>query len=95
MEIRQLTYFVESARIRSFSEAARKLFTTQPNVSKAIKALEEELGVDLFYRKNTGIELTEEGKVVYLYAGNILKNVDRMNLVLEERKANGNGGSEG
>ena len=86
MEIRQLQYFVESARTRSFSQAARHLYTSQPNVSKAIQQLENELDTPLFTRNNNGIELTEDGKIVYLYAVNILQNVDRMNELLEERK---------
>ncbi len=86
MEIRQLQYFVESARTRSFSQAARRLFTSQPNVSKAIQQLEAELSTPLFTRSSGGIELTEEGKIVYLYAVNILQNVDRMNELLEERR---------
>ncbi len=86
MEIRQLQYYVESARTRSFSQAARNLYTSQPNVSKAIQQLEEELSTPLFTRNSTGISLTEEGKIVYLYAVNILQNVDRMNELLEESK---------
>lgn len=86
MEIRQLQYFVESARTRSFSQAARTLYTSQPNVSKAIQQLETELDTALFTRSFDGIELTEEGKIVYLYAVNILQNVDRMNELLEERR---------
>ena len=86
MEIRQLQYFVESARTCSFSQAARNLYTSQPNVSKAIQQLETELATPLFTRSSGGIELTEEGKIVYLYAVNILQNVDRMNELLEERK---------
>lgn len=86
MEIRQLQYFVESARTRSFSQAARRLYTSQPNVSKAIQQLETELSTPLFTRNNNGIELTEDGKIVYLYAVNILQNVDRMNELLDERR---------
>ena len=86
MEIGQLQYFVESARTRSFSQSARNLYTSQPNVSKAIQQLETELDTALFIRSSGGIELTEEGKIVYLYAVNILQNVDRMNELLEERR---------
>lgn len=82
MEIRQLRYFVESARKKSISAAAKSLYTTQPNISKTIHALENELGVELFERTNTGIDLTAKGKIVYLYAVNILQNVDRMNELL-------------
>lgn len=86
MEIRQLQYFVESARTRSFSQAARRLFTSQPNISKSIQQLETELETSLFTRNSTGIELTAEGKIVYLYAVNILQNVNRMNELLDEQR---------
>lgn len=87
MEIRQLEYFVESARARSFSQAARRLFTSQPNISKAIQQLETELDTSLFTRNSAGIELTDEGKIVYLYAVNILQNVNRMNEMLDEQRS--------
>ena len=49
----------------SFKEAAEKLCVSQPAISKQIKNLEENLGVKLFYRFNKGIELTNEGKILF------------------------------
>ena len=50
MDIRALKYFVKVADEKSFLRASEKLFTTQPNVSRTIKQLEEELNVQLFIR---------------------------------------------
>lgn len=78
MEIRQLQYLTESVRRKSFSQAAKVLYTTQPNISKSIRKLEDELGVELFQRGNVGVELTKEGKVVYDQALQILQSVKQM-----------------
>ena len=61
MEIKQLKYFVVAADVKSFSEAAKVLYTTQSSVSKVIAALENELGYKLFKREGKGIALTPEG----------------------------------
>lgn len=78
VDVRQIQYFSVCAKCGSFSEAAESLYTTQPNVSKAIKALEEEMGFLLFYRHARGISLTEEGRLVYQYASNIEDNLHKI-----------------
>ena len=62
MQIQQLTYFVAIAEQGSINKAAEKLFVTQPNLSKAISNLENELKVRIFNRTNKGVVLTDEGK---------------------------------
>lgn len=74
MELRQLECFLACVRNRSLTLAAEELYMTQPHVSMIIKSLEQELGVQLFYRKAKGVELTEEGKRIYTYAVNTVKN---------------------
>ena len=78
MELKQLQYFIVCAQELSFSGAAQKLFTTQPNVSKVIKALEEELGYQLFERHSKGISLTESGEKLYEYALKINENLNKI-----------------
>lgn len=78
MEIRQLQYFIESAKQKSFSKAAKKLYTTQPNISKCIHKLEEELEVTLFERSNLGIQLTEQGEIVYKYAQEMIRTLNEL-----------------
>lgn len=76
MDINQLEYFLACARQKSLTKAAEELYTTQPHVSMVIKSLEKELGVTLFKRKARGVELTEEGRRIYTYAANALKNTE-------------------
>lgn len=78
IEMKQLQFFVVCADLQSFSRAAEVLYTTQPNVSKVIKSLEEELGFELFIRQNRGIELTGRGRHVYDYACRAIDNVQQL-----------------
>lgn len=59
--------FYQVARCRNFSRAATMLFTSQPAVSRAMAALERELGCRLFIRNRRGVELTPEGKLFYAH----------------------------
>lgn len=72
LEVKELQYFVICADVKSFSKAAKVLYTTQPNVSKVIKSLESKLGFSVFSRENKGIHLTNKGKRAYEYATKIL-----------------------
>jgi LysR family nitrogen assimilation transcriptional regulator len=58
---RQLTYFLRIAELGSFTRAAAALHVAQPALSRQIKQLEEDLGVMLFARSESGISLTEAG----------------------------------
>lgn len=78
MEFKQLEYFIAAADSGSLNRAASQLYTSQPNVSKVIANLENELGVSLFERTSKGIRLTSSGGKVYDYARNILDNVNVM-----------------
>ena len=61
MDIKQISYFLAVAREKSFSKAAENLTVSQPTLSVAVKKLEEELGVQLFYSFNREQRLTDEG----------------------------------
>ncbi len=65
MTLTQLTYFCTAARYLNFNQAAKSLFISQPTLSKAITALEEELGFYLFDRKGKYIYLTKYGQIYY------------------------------
>lgn len=75
MEIRQLKYFVGIAETGRFSDASKELFISQSAVSQQIKALEEELGTQLFIRYKHGVALTESGQELLPYARQVLKGV--------------------
>ena len=77
MEIRQLTYFVAVAQNGSFSRAAEMLSLSQPTLSLAVKKLEEELGVRLFYSFNKRQELTDEGRTLLESARQLLEDYQR------------------
>lgn len=68
MDFRQLESFVTIAKMKNFSQAAEKLFLTQPALSNHISKLENELGVTLFERNNKKTELTPAGKVFFISA---------------------------
>lgn len=74
MDIRQLQYFVQAARLNSFSRAAESLYITQPTISKMIRNLETELGADLFYREGKSIRLTDAGEILLAKAQNIVES---------------------
>lgn len=78
IETKQLQYLVVCADLQSFSKAADILYTSQPNVSKVIRTLEEELGFALFERQNRGIRLTKKGSQVYEYACKAMENVNQL-----------------
>ena len=84
IETKQLKYFVTAAGCRSFGEAAKKLYTTQPSVSKVISSLEEELGYALFIRGNNGITLSEQGALFYQRAARLTEELASLHLPEQE-----------
>ncbi|WP_102346147.1 LysR family transcriptional regulator [Bacillus sp. Marseille-P3661] len=81
MDIKQIKYFLQICESKSFSKAAQHLYITQQGLSKAIKVLEEELEVPLFYRTKAGILLTEYGECLRSKSQNILKE---SNILMDE-----------
>ena len=57
MDFDSINYFLSICTSGSFSEAAKRLYISQPTLSRRITALEDELGTELFSRKSTGISL--------------------------------------
>ncbi len=78
MEVRHLRYFVAVAEERNFTRAAEKLFIAQPPLTRAIKQLEDEIGIDLFIRKPRGLELTSGGAYFLLQAQQVLDKIEAM-----------------
>jgi len=73
MELRQLEYFIAIAEAGAFSRAAMRLAVPQPVLSRHIRALERELGTELYHRTGRGIVLTEAGRILEQHARGVLE----------------------
>lgn len=78
MELRHLRYFVAVAECKSFNAAAKKLFISQPPLSRQIKQLEDEMGTELIDRTQRPLQLTEAGEFFYEHAVQILSKTDNL-----------------
>ncbi|HCW03471.1 MAG TPA: LysR family transcriptional regulator [Clostridium sp.] len=76
MDIKQLKYFIAIAEEGSISKAAKRLHMAQPPLSQQLKAMESELGVELFERSTRKLEITSSGQAMYHKAKQILKLMD-------------------
>ena len=76
MDLRQIQYFVTACERGSLSKAAECLYTSQPNVSKYIRLLEDELGRPLLDRNGKGVVPTVYGKTVLEYARLMLRSAE-------------------
>lgn len=78
MTLQQLNYLVIVAECGNITEAAEKLFISQPSLSTAIHNLEKEMGVTAFIRSNKGVVVTREGEELLSYARMLLEQADNM-----------------
>jgi len=84
MSDRRLQVFHTVAKVMSFTKAAEALHMTQPAVTFQVKQLEDFFNTRLFDRTHNKITLTEAGKVVYDYSGQVLELYERMNSDVRE-----------
>lgn len=85
MNILHMKYAVEVANTRSISKAAENLYTSQPNLSRAIKSLESDLKIKIFKRSSKGLEITIDGEEFLLYAKNALAQIKKIESIYENR----------
>ena len=78
MTLQQLKYADAVAQCGSIGKAAKKVFATQPTLTEAIRALEEELRIAIFTRSSKGVSATREGEEFLSYARQILDDVSRI-----------------
>ncbi len=81
MELRNIHYFIVTARLGSFTKAAKQLFISQSALSQSIKRLETELGVELFNRDGKTVYLTRAGQVFLPEASKLYEK----SIMLQER----------
>jgi len=76
--LKHLRAFCQTARLGSVSAAAEALFLSQPSISQQIRALEEELGQQLFERRGPSMQLTPAGRTLLELAGPLVDRVDAL-----------------
>jgi LysR family transcriptional regulator, cyn operon transcriptional activator len=86
MELRQLRYFIRSAELLNFTEAAHALFISQSTLSQQIKQLEDELGMPLFDRIGKRVRITEAGSLFLPYARQTLADSESGRFVINDLK---------
>lgn len=84
MKRNEFYYIKEVAKHSSFSKAAKELGISQPALSNYIKKIEESIGVLLFDRSISPIEITEFGKIYLKYANEVIQATDRMNNIMSD-----------
>ena len=84
MTLQQLKYVVTVAETGTISEAAQKLYLSQPSLTNAIKELEKEMNITVFDRTNKGISVSKDGAVFLGYARQVLEQAN----LLEEKYKN-------
>ena len=78
MNLSHLKYALEVERTHSITAAAANLFMSQPNLSRAVKELEESLGITIFKRTSKGIVTTPQGDEFLFQAKNILRQIEEL-----------------
>lgn len=77
MDIHHLRYFVVLSEELHFGRAAQRLHMAQPPLSQRIKSLEREVGMELFHRRRSGVEITEAGALLLEHARSVLDSFAR------------------
>ena len=77
VKLEQYRIFYRVAVNKSFTAGAEELFLTQSAVSQSVKALEEAVGAALFIRGKRGVELTQEGRILFEYVGSALSLIEQ------------------
>ena len=90
MDIQRIRYFLEVARQKNFSKAAKVCHISQPSLSQQIMKLEEEVSGALFLRNRGSIELTQHGQAFLKHANAIMAEVQTAKEFVEETDGNKN-----
>ena len=88
MNIQHLRYALEVEKTGSISKAAENLYMNQPHLSKAIRDLEESVGINIFNRTSKGVIPTKKGAEFLMYAKGIVDKVDEVENMYKKHEAN-------
>ena len=83
IDLNKLRAFLYAAEDLSFSKAARRMHLTQPTVSHHIKSLELEIGVELFDRSGSELQLTEAGRILQPWARKLIRQAIEMSEMMD------------
>ena len=86
MNILHMKYAVEISKAGSINKASEQLFVAQPNLSRAVKELEADLGITIFDRSTRGMVLTIEGREFINYAEQILRQIEQVEQIYKHGK---------
>jgi DNA-binding transcriptional LysR family regulator len=86
VNIDKMETFLRAAETLNFSETAKQQHMSQPTVSHQIKVLEKEMGATLFIRTNTGLQLTEAGRLLLPWARRLLHDSNNMQAMMSSLK---------
>ncbi len=81
MNIKHIQYVVEIERVRSISQAAENLYIGQPNLSRILREMEQDVGFPIFIRTTHGVRPTERGEVFLQHAHNILREMESIRMM--------------
>ena len=90
MTLQQLKYVITVANTGTITEAANRLFISQPSLTNAIHELEKEMNITIFNRTNKGISISKEGEDFLGYARQVLEQA----AILEDKYKGGSGGKK-
>ena len=87
MDIRSLRYFIETARLSSFTQAADNMHVTQSTISKMVRQLEDEIGTPLLLREGRRLTLSDTGRVVFERGQEMLATMRRLQQEVQDTQA--------
>ena len=87
MNLLHMKYALEVAKAGSVNKAAEELLIAQPNLSRAIKELEANVGITIFDRSAKGMFLTPDGEIFVRYAKSVLQQVENIENLFKNRDA--------
>lgn len=84
MTLIQLKYILTIAETKSLNKAAEQLYVSQPSLTNALKELEKEIGITIFFRSGRGVTLTNDGVEFLTYARGFIMSMNSYCTVIQK-----------